>query len=79
MIRRLDKEGRICIPTSFRKHHKWTPETELMIELTESGVVVQPYKPGCTLCGGHNHLVEMRNGKKVCMDCIKEAKEIGND
>ncbi len=41
IIRKIDKLGRLCIPKDFRKSLKITEKSEILITVTEEGILLK--------------------------------------
>lgn len=76
VIRRVDSLGRIVIPSEIRNLLDITGAdkgegTTLEILVKDDYIMLRKYQPFCFICGSSEDL-EIIDGKKVCMECIKK-------
>ena len=74
IVRRVDSLGRLVIPMELRRTLGIKEEDPMEIFTTEDGILIRPYKPGCTCCGSSEDLVEF-NGVSLCGACNQEFSE----
>ena len=70
---KVDKLGRIVIPVSYRKSLRISPETELIVNLQENGILITPLKSICKIC---EKPLENATALPVCNVCISRIKSL---
>jgi len=73
ITRKIDELGRIVIPKEIRKINKLWPGTAMEIFVSEGGIMLRPYRPGCCFCGAaeKKDLLVLFKGQIVCRECRK--------
>lgn len=77
IVRRIDDLGRVVIPKEIRRTKGIAEGDPLEIFVSNEGVVLRKYVPGCELCDSlvDLHLLE---GKMICLECrIKIGRTLG--
>ena len=75
-MRKIDDLGRICIPKEIRRTHNIEEGDPLEVFVSEAGVILRKYAPGCIFCGEADG-VEIFKGKRVCPECAKGVGKVG--
>lgn len=80
-VRRIDKQGRVILPSHIRKALNLTTDSAVNIELTEDGILVRPNGERCCVCGcelteTEYTTIETWNGPRmICGVCSAEIIE----
>ncbi len=74
IIRKVDKMGRIVIPSELRQLLGIAVEDDMEIYSEGDRVVLQKFKPNCTFCGSTEEL-KLFSGKCICASCMKTLRE----
>ena len=77
IVRRIDRLGRIVIPKEVRDALGLGRDAELAVGVDEESLVLEPQSLVCAFCGGHEHVIPF-HGKGICVDCLREVREIGS-
>lgn len=72
MVRHLDNLGRLVIPIELRKAMGISRGDPVQMEVTGSTLTVKRYADSCMLCGGRDNLIDVKDGKKICVGCIRD-------
>ena len=74
IVRRIDKLGRVVLPTELRRslHLDWEDPIEIFVD--GEHIILRKYQPGCLFCGGLDEVVT-HNGASVCRSCIRELEK----
>lgn len=75
ITRKVDELGRIVIPIELRRTLNIDVKDALEIFTEEDMIILRSYKPLCYICGSGEELKEFK-GKRVCGDCVNEAKKL---
>lgn len=68
--RRLDEQGRICLPKRFRETLNLEPDMLVSIELTKHSIIITNNRPKCVICDKETS--NIYNNVFICEEC--EAK-----
>lgn len=71
--RKLDKLGRIVVPSEYRKELKFSKGENLEIFLVSEGVLIKKSQSMCKLCGKGSDLMIFKDNL-LCLNCISELK-----
>lgn len=74
IVRSIDELGRIVIPKELRTQFDIHEKDPLEIFVSDEGIVINKFVPGCDICGGFENMQVFRN-KKFCINCINGIKE----
>lgn len=74
-IRSIDKMGRIVIPNDIRKATGLQTGDEVSIEISGTGILLNPVTKHCAFCSSKYELVSYCD-KYICQNCIKAMKMI---
>lgn len=78
IVREMDAIGRVLIPKELRERLGWEPYTPVEIFISDQGLVLREYKPGCEFCGRVDGAKEIQ-GLRICPACacalIEKLKE----
>ena len=69
IVRRVDDLGRLVIPKALRQTMGVKEGEPMEIFTTVDGIVIKPYKSGCSCCGCTENLVDY-NSVSLCQTCI---------
>jgi looped-hinge helix DNA binding domain, AbrB family len=72
VVRKLDKMGRIVLPTELRKEFKINHNDELDIYVEGSTVILTKHEIKCIFCGKSNNIICCK-GKPVCSKCLSDV------
>lgn len=72
VVRTVDELGRIVLPIELRRTMNIDIKDALEIYTDGERVVLQKYKPGCSICGAVRIDMINQAGKQFCPDCIKQ-------
>ena len=72
-IRSIDKMGRIVIPNDIRKATGIMTGDEVSIEISGTGILLNPVTKRCAFCSSKYELVSYLD-KCICPNCIKALK-----
>ena len=75
ILRHVDELGRVVLPIELRRALEIEEKDLLEISVEEDKIILQKYQPFCVFCGREEELSEYR-GKKVCVACQKEIREL---
>jgi transcriptional pleiotropic regulator of transition state genes len=78
IVRRLDRLGRIVIPKELRDTLALERHTQLAFAVDGDAMVLQRRELCCVFCGAGEHVIPHR-GKGICVECIREVREMGSD
>lgn len=73
ITRKLDKLGRIVVPSEYRKEQGFGKCESLEIFLVAEGVLIKKPQNGCKLCGQDSDLMIFKDNL-LCLKCISELK-----
>ena len=68
IVRKIDREGRIVIPTEIRKILRIRPRDALEILLEEDHIVLKKKSMACVFCGSAGEVIRFRD-KLICLKC----------
>ena len=68
IIRKVDREGRIVIPTEIRKVLGIRPNDALEIMIEEDHIVLRKRNMACVFCGKTGEVIRFRD-KVICLTC----------
>ncbi len=71
--RKLDKLGRIVVPSEYRKELRFCKGKNLEIFLVSEGVLIKKPQSVCKLCGKDSDLMIFKDNL-LCLNCISELK-----
>lgn len=74
IIRRVDKMGRIVIPSELRQLLGVEVESDMEIYTEGDRIVLQKFKPNCVFCGSTEEL-KLFSGKCICASCMKTLRK----
>lgn len=73
-ISKVDKLGRIVIPSPIRKSYNLEQEDAVELITLEEGILMRKYQPGCIFCGNITDVTMFKN-RKICRNCLKEITD----
>ena len=73
IVRRIDKLGRVTLPTELRKIFNINERDPLEMFVDDNVIILKKYETSCVFCGSSNNLKEL-GSKSVCEDCAKYIK-----
>lgn len=77
IVRRIDDLGRVVIPKETRRALDMAAGDSVEIFVSDKGIVLRKYVPGCVLCDSVKDL-HVLEGKKICLECrIKIGRTLG--
>lgn len=77
IVRRMDDLGRVVLPKELRRTFDIKEGDPLEVFVTDQGIVLRKYVPGCVHCGSIEGLLAFE-GKQICLACrIKIGRTIG--
>ncbi len=71
IVRRLDKLGRLVIPSELRENFNIGLGAPLEIFIDGESILLQKYEHTCAFCGSKENLTQFRD-KWVCNSCRNE-------
>ncbi len=71
--RKLDKLGRIVLPSEYRKELGFKKQESLEIFLGVEGILIRKPQSVCKLCGKDSDLMIFKDNL-LCINCISELK-----
>ena len=74
VIRKMDRLGRVVVPSHIRRELKWDDGTPLEIFADGRGVYLQTYEKSCVFCGERDN-VQLFEGKHICKNCITRLQK----
>lgn len=80
-VRRIDRQGRVILPSHIRKALNLQTDSAVTVELTDRGILVTPAEKRCCVCGcgldGSEYTtIETWNGARmICGCCSAEIVE----
>lgn len=74
IVRRLDKLGRIVIPSELRENFNIGLGAPLEIFIDDDTIILQKYEHMCALCGSKEDLTPHRD-QWICRACRDEIKK----
>lgn len=74
IIRKVDRLGRIVLPSETRKKLDISPKDDLEIYSEGECIVLKKSSSTCTFCGNTENTDQLKD-KSVCQDCIDEIKQ----
>ncbi|MCL2354449.1 MAG: AbrB/MazE/SpoVT family DNA-binding domain-containing protein [Oscillospiraceae bacterium] len=77
-VRKIDREGRVVLPTEIRSKHKITREDFIEIFVKENFIVLKKLEPKCIFCGDTTTLVEYI-GKMLCRKCVNKVSMLESE
>lgn len=72
ITRRMDEQGRICLPKRFREALELEPDMLLSVELSKHSIIITNNRPKCIICD-----IETDNIYKdmfICKSCEAKLK-----
>lgn len=75
IVRKVDVLGRIVLPIELRKTLDIEKEDPIEIYVDGDYILLKKYEPACIFCGNAKDVKRIRD-KNVCVDCLKELKEL---
>lgn len=78
IVRKVDKLGRIVLPVELRKTLDIGDKDDIEIAVEGDTVVLRKYRPACVFCNDV-HEIGVFHGKNICMNCLRELKQIPID
>lgn len=73
LTRKLDKLGRIVLPSEYRKELGFKKQESLEIFLGIEGILIRKPQSICKLCGEDSDLMIFKDNL-LCLNCISELK-----
>lgn len=70
IVRRVDELGRLVIPKELRRTLGIKEGDPMEIFSTDEGIVLRPYRQGCTCCGSEGRLVYVKD-MALCQTCVQ--------
>lgn len=74
IIRKVDRLGRIVLPSETRKKLNISPKDDLEIYSEGECIVLKKSQSACTFCGNSENTDTLKD-KTVCKDCVDEIKQ----
>lgn len=78
--RYMDEQGRIILPSHFRKALNLTAGSVLEVELEDNNTIrISPTSERCCICGGsieEKSYAELSKDKKICYGCARKIAEV---
>ncbi|URN94649.1 MAG: AbrB/MazE/SpoVT family DNA-binding domain-containing protein [Candidatus Pristimantibacillus lignocellulolyticus] len=68
IVRHIDDLGRIVLPKELRQTYDIREGDPLEVFVTDKGIMLRKYAPGCLHCGSKVKLY-LLEGKKICLEC----------
>jgi len=75
IVRKVDNLGRVVIPIELRRTLNIDVKDALEIFTQGDMIILRSYKPLCYICGSSEELKEFKR-KRICSDCVNEAKKL---
>lgn len=72
MIREIDKNGRIVIPSEMKKKLSWGTGTKLKFSIVGKAVQLNKVFVGCSVCNKSQNKLYTVNNFTVCSGCLKK-------
>lgn len=72
MVRCLDNLGRLVIPAELRRAMGIAKGDPVQMRVEGKTVIVEKHKDSCILCGKSEDLFEVKDHKKICVNCMRE-------
>lgn len=66
--------GHIILSPDISETMEWEPGTEIMGSKVDGLLILEPFRPRCTICDSVFRVKEVRDGF-LCQDCINKAKK----
>lgn len=73
--RKVDQLGRVVIPSDIREVLQIHEGDEVGFELLPDGVKLVKYDHGCCICGRTTMVVDIEEGKRLCLGCVRKAQK----
>lgn len=70
----VDSLGRIVIPSQLRRAYDINKGEALELIMTEEGILMRKYQPGCIFCGNISNVTMFKN-RVICHDCLQQMSE----
>lgn len=77
ILRMIDQLGRIVVPKELRDSFNIEEKDKLEIFVTDEGILLKKYSPGCQYCSNMENLTDYK-GKLICSECIKSIAELAS-
>ena len=71
--RKIDELGRVVIPRDYREALGLTPQTPLVMELSEGKIVIERAGAACALCKAP---IDKDASPPLCKKCIAAIKKL---
>ncbi|MBR3133361.1 MAG: AbrB/MazE/SpoVT family DNA-binding domain-containing protein [Clostridia bacterium] len=71
IIRKIDSEGRIVLPSEIRNELDLKEKDKVEIHFDGEKIKIVKYKKECIFCGKNKNLKEYK-GKNICHDCWRD-------
>ncbi len=75
IVREVDNLGRVVFPIELRNIMNIDKGDPLEIFVDNEKIILKKYYAGCLFCDSMEGLKKIKE-KSVCMDCLKEIKEL---
>lgn len=77
IVRRLDSLGRVVIPKDLRDAFGLSRNAQLAVAVDGDAVVLERTDVTCVFCGAAEHVIPHR-GKGICVDCVREVRDLAS-
>lgn len=72
VVRKIDSEGRVGLPSDVRRFVGLMCGDEVSIEVEGDAVILRRSTPKCVLCGSEENIAGHFNTKPICSLCLEE-------
>ncbi len=74
-IGKVDKLGRVVIPSSMRKNYDIDNGETIEMLSVDEGILIRKYQPGCMFCGSIEDTA-LFEGHMICKSCAEKISKI---
>ena len=75
-FRKLDRTGRLAVPTHLRNFLHWDVNDEISVELRGHALVLRRATSCCAVCGAEDNVLKLDNGGYLCQSCIDSTRRL---
>ncbi len=76
IVRKVDELGRIVLPKTLREIMHISEKDPLEIFTDDNRIILQKYQPACVFCDKADDVIEFKDNKRICRDCINKLKDM---
>ena len=80
VVRRLDRLGRVTLPSEIRRLFGLREDSEVTFTSVEDGILIAPYRSDCMVCGSTEYVKKVGSTYlcENCRDLLRGGKQSDN-